>query len=176
MKIRIQVRQLPRKARHGLVSLAALCLTGVLAPIACSSDVPVKQGAPGSAGTSTTGGGATVANGGSATAAGTNGSGSSSGGSAGAPASPVTCPECAESGLTARPTNTTCVAGDPPPTNYKFGRVWAGATFSTALGIVPMPDGKTMIVAQKNGIARAVPIDPSSGRRPRPGPRPRIRR
>lgn len=160
MKRTIQVRELRLRAKRGALSFACLCLTGVLATIACSSDLPVKKPSNSAAAgaQSTTGGSTQTASGGtSSTTAGTTGAGTS--GAAGSPANPVTCPECAEFGLDKRPANPTCLAGDPPPTSYKFSRIWQGVTLGTALGINPLPDGKTLIVSQKNGIARAIPID-----------------
>jgi glucose/arabinose dehydrogenase len=162
MKRTIQVRELRLRAKRGALSFAAVCLTGVLAPIACSSELPVKKptinGTAGAQSTQNATGGSTQAAGGSgSTSAGTTAAGASS--AAGSPANPATCPECAEFGLDKRPANPTCLAGNPPPTSYKFSRIWQGVTLGTALGINPLPDGKTLIVSQKNGIARAIPID-----------------
>jgi uncharacterized repeat protein (TIGR03806 family) len=155
----------PRSPRT-FIGLSALCVLGVLAPIACSNDALVQQPpgatAGGAAGTAVTGNGGTNNNpaGGNSTT--TGGSAVTQGGTAGAPAMPATCPECVDFGLDARPMNTTCLAGDPPPTAYKFSRIWSGVTFSTALDVVPHPDGVTMVVAQKNGVVIAVPKDPAA--------------
>lgn len=149
-------------AKRGFFSFAALSLLGVLAPLACGNDLPVQPRPGSSAGAG--GNGATVASGGNPMTTGgvTNGTAGSAAGSAGVPAMPVTCPDCVEFGLETRPPNPNCLAGDPPPTDYKFSRIWQNVTLGTALGVYPTPDGTTLIVAQKNGIVRAVPKDPAA--------------
>ncbi len=161
-------RQLKLGATFGFSTLAALCVLGAMAPVACSSEAPGTQG--GSAGmpvgnntggtppANTTGGSPAMTGGG--TNSGTAGVQQTGGTAGSAPAMPATCPECVDFGLETRPTNTTCLAGDPPPTNYRFSRIWPNITFTTALDIIPTPDGTSLIVAQKNGVARAVPKDP----------------
>jgi uncharacterized repeat protein (TIGR03806 family) len=148
----------PRSTR-GIISFVALCLTGVLTPIACGSELPVQQPPPASAGATTnpTAGGSPNGGGGASSTA-----GSSQAGTAGAPPNPVTCPDCVEFGLETRPANPTCLAGDPPPTNYRFSRIWKDITLGTALDLVPTPDGNTLIVSQKNGVARAIPKSPTA--------------
>lgn len=145
----------------GLLASAAICGGFVLATN-CSSESPaIKPGSTTTGGSEQSGGGSPAtsgaagsATGGSNTAAGT-GTTAGSGGSG----TIVTCPDCADSGLPMRPANTTCLAGEPPPTSFKFSRIWQGVNISTPLDLVPMPDGKTLVVAQKSGIALAIPKD-----------------
>jgi uncharacterized repeat protein (TIGR03806 family) len=76
---------------------------------------------------------------------------------------PATCTDCVEFGLQTRPANTTCLAGPPPPTSYKFVRIWPGVTLSNSpLGLVPHPNGTELVVFQKNGVATAIPKDPAA--------------
>ena len=144
-----------------------------LATATCgTSSKPKQQGAAGSgAGTAgVTGASGATGTGGSTGAA---GAGAGAAGAAGAPAPPGAagtagpCPDCVPFGLQTRPANPTCVAGAPPPTAYKFVRVWQNVTFTTALDIVPSPVASEMIIAQKSGVALAVPLDPDARRRRR---------
>ncbi len=132
------------------LGFTALCITWALATIACSSELSGPTGAIAGGGN---GGSGNAVGGATGTAGGQSGAG-------GAPVNP--CPDCSEFGLDTRPANPTCVAGNPPPASYRFGRIWQGVTFSTALGVIPSPDGTTLIVNQKNGVARAVPINPAA--------------
>ena len=157
---------LARRARPA----AALGLALALTYAACSGgSTKNQQGAAGSAAAGTGAAGTSgVAGAGSAgtTAAGAAGSAAGTTGAAGAPGtggSIITpCTDCVDFGLQTRPPNPTCVAGAPPPTAFKFVRVWNNVTFTTALDIVPSPTKPEMIVAQKNGIALAVPVDSSA--------------
>jgi uncharacterized repeat protein (TIGR03806 family) len=143
----------PRASRP-LAAFSALCLFATLA-ITCSSETTIPQGGGssgtgGSAGMNTTSG----AGGASVSMTGTGGSGTGLPGNA--------CPDCVAFGLDTRPVNTTCLAGNPPPATYKFNRIWTGVTLGTALGVVPTPDGTTLIVNQKSGVAVAVPVNPAA--------------
>ncbi|HTM45392.1 MAG TPA: PQQ-dependent sugar dehydrogenase [Polyangiaceae bacterium] len=85
--------------------------------------------------------------------------GMSTGGGGGSVGVLQPCTDCVEFGLDARPANTTCLAGDPPPQAYKFTQIWQGVTKGTALGVIPTPDGTTLMLIQKNGVALAIPKD-----------------
>jgi uncharacterized repeat protein (TIGR03806 family) len=147
---------------------SALCLAGAVV-ITCSSEIPT----PHARGNTQAGGGASTATSGSSggastVASGSNGVGGAAGGATGTGGSGTggttgnPCPDCVDFGLDTRPVNTTCVAGNPPPASYRFGRVWQGVTFTTALGLIPSPDGTMMVVNQKSGVAIAVPMNPAA--------------
>jgi uncharacterized repeat protein (TIGR03806 family) len=173
MKLSVFARGYARGALGAALALAmAACSNGG------SSKQPKVQGAAGSSAAGSGSAGASGASGGGPGAAGSAGSGTAgspgTAGSAGGAAGMATagsgpggsvvtpCTDCVDFGLQTRPANPTCVAGAPPPTAYKFDRIWANVQLTTALDIVPSPNGKEMIVAQKNGVALAVPLDPNA--------------
>jgi uncharacterized repeat protein (TIGR03806 family) len=148
-------------------SFTALCVAGAFAAVTCSSgQSPNQTGGAGTGGPAGTGGGAGSGASGATGASGTTGASGATGtagttGVAGS-APPPPCPDCVEFGLQMRPANPTCVAGAPPPTAARWVRVWPSVTFSTALDVVPHPNGTEMIIAQKTGVALAVPKDPTA--------------
>jgi uncharacterized repeat protein (TIGR03806 family) len=180
MKLWVGVRKVDgRDERPWRMVSAALYIACALATLTCSTSKPVPQGmtgnggsgGPGTAGSVGSVGTAGNAGGSTAGTTGTAGSGTAGTGAvgtagnlgtAGAAGPPAPCTDCVEFGLQARPANATCVAGAPPPTAAKFVRIWAGVTFTTALDIVPHPNGTEMIVAQKDCTALAVPKDPAA--------------
>jgi uncharacterized repeat protein (TIGR03806 family) len=156
---------------------AAIGVACALTALTCSNQKASKPPTAGTAGSPGAGtAGSTGAAGSSGAGGGSGAAGSSVGGAGVAGAGPGTagaqgtagsstgapCPDCAPFGLDTRPANPTCVAGAPPPQAYKFVRVWPSITFTTALDIVPSPVASEMIVAQKSGVALAVPLDPSA--------------
>jgi uncharacterized repeat protein (TIGR03806 family) len=177
MRLLPRLRNVELVAKRRWLGLGALSVALSLSTITCSGG---NSGAPlGGAGSSGTAGLGAAGT----SAAGTNGTGGTTGGAAGATGtagggvagatgtagSPgtggsviVPCADCVEFGLATRPANPTCVAGAPPPTAYKFVRIWAGVPLGTVLDIVPTPNGTEMILAQKSGIALAVPMDPAA--------------
>jgi uncharacterized repeat protein (TIGR03806 family) len=87
------------------------------------------------------------------------------GGSAGLGGGPTMldpCADCVEFGLDTRPSNTTCLAGDAPPTAYEFSPIWSDVNLGTVLKIVPSPDGVTMYAAEKSGVIHSIPKDPNA--------------
>jgi uncharacterized repeat protein (TIGR03806 family) len=155
----------------GIARETQLVAVGVaLALAACGSHPASKPSPQGAAGSS--GAGSTGTSGAGAGTTGTSGAGPTGGGGAGATGTAgvqgtggnvvTPCTDCVDFGLQTRPANPTCVAGAPPPTAYKFVRIWNNVTFTTALDIVPSPNGTEMIVAQKSGVALAVPLDPAA--------------
>jgi uncharacterized repeat protein (TIGR03806 family) len=175
-----------------LRKVAPVLSTFALVFAACSGGGagPGKQGSAGttgspSGGAGTTGSAAGTTGSGAGTtgsaagttgsAAGTTGNAAGNGGVAGAGSAAgttgaaglgaggaATCTGCVEFGLQTRPANPTCVAGAPPPTAAKFVRIWPTVTFTTALDIVPHPNGTEMVVAQKDCKVIAVPKDPAA--------------
>ncbi|HVJ14203.1 MAG TPA: PQQ-dependent sugar dehydrogenase [Polyangiaceae bacterium] len=139
-------------------TLGVLALSLAASAQACSSAEPGAAPAkPGSGGATANTGGGGQTSGGSTTTAGTSGTG----GSGGTYVEPP-CPDCVEFGLETRPANTTCLAGAPPPTNYEWVPIWGDVNLGMGTKLVPHPDGNTLIVCEKNGIAKAVPKNPNA--------------
>lgn len=140
----------------------------LLGVAACSSDVPGTEGGPnGSSGQSAGGNGGDgfQGNAGEGTAGGGASGGQGQVGNSGAAGQATTldpCDDCVEFGLDARPSNTTCLAGDPPPTAYDFEPIWSDINLSTVLKLVPSPDNTTIYAAQKAGVIVAIPKDPAA--------------
>jgi uncharacterized repeat protein (TIGR03806 family) len=73
------------------------------------------------------------------------------------------CGACGTSGLDARPANTTCVAPAPLSSNVGFSDVWSAITFTNPMQVVQPPgDNSRLIVVQRAGTARSVPMGATS--------------
>ncbi len=140
------------------LGLAAFGLAILAGAQACGSDSPgAAPPKPNSGGSTGTGGQNTS---GASTTGG--GAGITGGGSGGTEVTTVPCSDCVDFGLETRPANPTCLAGAPPPTNYEWVPIWGGVELGMAVKLVPHPDGQTLIVVEKNGVARAVPKNPNA--------------
>jgi uncharacterized repeat protein (TIGR03806 family) len=158
-----------RNAASVLALVAASCGGGTSGPGQQGGAGTTGAAGAGSAGTTgASGASGTTGASGATGASGTTGASGATGasgttGAAGLGAGgQAPCTDCVEFGLQTRPANPTCVAGAPPPTAAKWVRIWTGVTFSTALDVVPHPNGTEMIIAQKTGVALAVPKDPAA--------------
>lgn len=73
------------------------------------------------------------------------------------------CGACAPSGLDSRPSNTTCVAPAPLSATVGFSDVWSAITFTEPMAVVQPPgDSSRLIVVQRAGTARSVPLNATS--------------
>jgi len=73
------------------------------------------------------------------------------------------CGACPTPGLDARPSNTTCVAPAPLAANYAATDKWPNVSFTNPMQVVQPPgDNTRLIVVERAGAARAVPINATS--------------
>lgn len=151
--------------RAHLLLLSAALLAGLLA--ACEDDPPATPGAGGSGGSagSGTGGGGAGGDGGSS-GGGSGGAPGGSGGSAGAGGSAGGGGTGGGGGLAIglddRPSNTTCLAGDPPGTGtVRLEPAYPALTFSAPVLVLQAPgdDDHVYVVEQEGRVLRFVASD-----------------
>ncbi len=73
------------------------------------------------------------------------------------------CGACPVPGLDTRPSNTACVAPPPLASNFATTNKWPNITFTNPIQVVQPPgDSSRLIVVQRAGTARSVPITATS--------------
>ena len=73
------------------------------------------------------------------------------------------CGACPVPGLDTRPSNTACVAPPPLASNFATSNKWPNITFTNPMQVVQPPgDSSRLIVVQRAGTARSVPIGATS--------------
>ncbi len=73
------------------------------------------------------------------------------------------CGACPVPGMDTRPSNTTCVAPPPLASSYATTNKWPNITFTNPMQVVQPPgDSSRLIVVQRAGTARSVPVGATS--------------